>query len=287
MTPRLFDDRPCRLGEGPLWHPLRNQLFWCDIEGRSLLTCDGDGPKAWTFDDPVSAAGWIDSDTLLVASARALLRFDVTSGRHEAIAPLEADDPRTRSNDGRADPWGGFWIGTMGRALEPAAGAIWRYFRGELRRLHAGVTIPNAICFAPDGRTVYFTDTPSRVVLRQRLAEADGWPIGAPEPFLDLRAEQLNPDGAVVDRDGRLWIAEWGAARVAVHGPDGALIDKVALPAPNVTCPAFGGADYATLHVTTAREGMTTKALAACPLAGATFAVEVDARGQAEHRVAL
>ena len=287
MTPRLFDPRPCALGEGPLWHPLRAQLFWFDIEGRALLTRDGDGAKIWRFDDPVSAAGWIDADTLLVASARALLRFDLVSGRHEAVAALEADDPVTRSNDGRADPWGGFWIGTMGRGLEPGAGAIWRYFRGELRRLHAGVTIPNALCFAPDGRTVYFTDTPTRVVLRQRLAEADGWPVGAPEPFLDLRADGLNPDGAVVDADGRLWLAQWGAGRVAVHGPDGRLLDAAPLPAPHVSCPAFGGQDLATLHVTTAREDMTAEALAAHPLAGATFAIDVAARGQAEHRVAL
>ena len=106
----IFDDTRCELGEGPLWHPLRQQLFWFDILGKRLHTKG----QHWDFDDHVSAAGWIDHDTLIVASSRALMTFDIITGDTEHLCDLEADNPVTRSNDGRADPQGGFWIGTMG-----------------------------------------------------------------------------------------------------------------------------------------------------------------------------
>jgi sugar lactone lactonase YvrE len=279
----IFDDRICDLGEGPLWHPPRQQLFWFDITAARMLSRDATGPREWRFDRMVSAAGWVDADTLLIASEVALLRFDLRTGAQEVIAPLEADNPVTRSNDGRADPQGGFWIGTMGKAAEPGAGAIWRFHKGELRRLYPGITIPNAICFTPDGRTAQFTDTVTRRVMRVALDGA-GWPKGQPELFLDLTAEGLNPDGAVIDAQGLMWLAEWGAARVAAYAPDGTRVRTVAFDAPHTSCPALGGD---TLYCTSALEGMDAAARAAHPHAGKTFLAPGIARGQLEHRVIL
>ena len=120
----VFDATPCELGEGPLWHLERNQLFWFDIIGMRLHAREGDETRTWQFGEHVSAAGWIDRDRLLIASETALFSFDLGTGRHETVCPLEADEPRTRSNDGRADPWGGFWIGTMGKAADPVVSPI-------------------------------------------------------------------------------------------------------------------------------------------------------------------
>ena len=141
MNATLFDARTCALGEGPLWHPERGQLFWFDILGKTLLSRQGDKTLSWRFDECVSAAGWIDRDTLLVASETALWRFDLNGAERSLVVPLEADQPLTRSNDGRADPWGGFWIGTMGFNAERGAGAIYRYYKGALRQLFAEITI--------------------------------------------------------------------------------------------------------------------------------------------------
>jgi sugar lactone lactonase YvrE len=284
MTARLFDDRPCALGEGALWHPLRGQLFWFDITACRLMTRDAAGPAQWDFPGMVSAAGWIDRDRLLVASETALLDVDLATGAQRSLAPLDAADVRTRSNDGRADPQGGFWIGTMGKAAEPGLGAIWRWHRGTLRRLFAPLTIPNAICFAPDGRSACFADTPTGRVLRVGL-DAEGWPATPPEPWLDLAAEGLNPDGAVIDSAGVLWLAEWGAGRVSAYGPGGRRLRSVGVPAPHATCPAFGGPGLADLYCTTALQGMDDAARAASPQAGMTFTAPAVARGQAEHRV--
>jgi sugar lactone lactonase YvrE len=279
----IFDPRPCDLGEGPMWHPLRDELFWFDITGRRLLSRAGDRTGEWHFPDMVSAAGWLDHDRLIVASERALFQFDLRDGTQAPLAALDGGNPRTRSNDGRADPQGGFWIGTMGKAAEPGLGAIWRWYRGALRCLYPRITISNAICFAPDGRTAHFTDTPTGKVMRVAL-DAEGWPKGAPEVYLDLSAEGLNPDGAVIDAAGRMWLAEWGAGRVACYGPDGSRVQVVAFDAPHTSCPAFGGD---TLYCTTALQGMDAAARAAHPRAGQTFMAPRIAQGQAEHRVIL
>lgn len=279
----IFDHRACDLGEGPLWHPLRKQLFWFDITAKRMLSRDALGPLEWRFDQMVSAAGWIDAETLLIASESALLRFDLRTGAQETLTPLEAGNPVTRSNDGRADPQGGFWIGTMGKQAQPGAGSIWRFHRGELRRLYAGITISNAICFTPDGQTAQFTDTATRRVMRVALDGA-GWPKGEPELFLDLNAEALNPDGAVIDATGLMWLAEWGAARVAAYAPDGSRVRTLAFDAPHTSCPAFGGD---TLYCTSALQGMDASARAAHPHAGKTFMAPGIALGQAEHRVIL
>ncbi|WP_102107329.1 SMP-30/gluconolactonase/LRE family protein [Oceaniglobus roseus] len=279
MTVTVFDPTPCALGEGALWHPERGQLFWFDILGKRLLTRSGDGARHWQFDEHVSAAGWIDRDTLLVASETALSRFDLTTGETAKVIALEADTPTTRSNDGRADPLGGFWIGTMNKDGSEGGGAIYRFFRGDLRRLYAPVSIPNAICFAPDGSRAYFADTARQAILCVAL-DPEGWPAADPETFADLSAEGLNPDGTVTDRDGCLWNAQWGAARVARYGPDGRFLDAVSLPAQQTTCPAFG--EDGRLYCTSAADGLPEG-----PDEGCTFTFETDARGWPEPRVIL
>lgn len=279
----IFDDRPCALGEGPLWHPLRQQLFWFDITGKRLLTRAGDTPGEWRFDRMVSAAGWISHDELLIASDTNLFRFNVETGLQAPVAALEADNADTRSNDGRADPQGGFWIGTMGLTESPGTGAIYRYYRGELRRLFPGISIPNAICFTPDGKTAHFADTVTGCVMRVAL-DANGWPKGQPEVFLDLTAEGLNPDGAVIDATGIMWLAQWGAARVAAYAPDGQFLRAIPFDAPHTSCPAFGGD---TLYCTTALQGMDAANRAAHPYAGKTFMAAGIATGQPEHQVIL
>lgn len=285
----IFDDRRCELGEGPLWHPLRNQLFWFDILGKKLLTRTDAGPQEWLFGEMVSAAGWIDHDTLLIASETALFRFDLGTGAKVHVADLDADDPETRSNDGRADPQGGFWIGTMAKQEKPGAvprGAIWRYFRGEVRKLFDHIEIPNAISFHPDGKTAFYADTVTGKVMRTAI-DGNGWPVGAPDIHIDLTADGLNPDGAVVDVDGVLWLAQWGAGRVSAYGPEGNLIRSVPFDAPHTSCPAFGGPGLTTLFCTSALQHMAEDARTLHVRSGMVFAAERVSQGQPEHAVIL
>ncbi len=282
MTSTAFDTRVCALGEGPLWHPERNQLFWFDILGNRLMSRVKDKPVSWQFDEHVSAAGWVDHNTLLMASETGLYRFDIETGQRELVVPMEESDPLTRSNDGRADPYGGFWIGTMGKEAEPGEGAIYRFYKGTLEPLFQDITISNAICFSPNGETAYYADTATSLIMRQEL-DAEGWPKGPSEVFVDLSAEGLNPDGAVVDADGCLWNAQWGASRVARYSPSGTLLETIAFPAEQISCPAFGGAGLDILFTTSAAHD----AAQSDRLAGQTFAETVRVKGQREHQVIL
>lgn len=273
-----FDSRVCELGEGPIWHPERGQFFWFDILGKRLLTRGGE----WRFDRMASAAGWVDRDRLLVGTETGLALLDLRDGGLRQVADIEAGDPTTRSNDGRADRQGGFWIGTMGKQAQDGAGAIWRLYRGEVRKLVGGITIPNAICFSPDGRTAHYADTRAGKVWRQAL-DAEGWPQGERAPYLDCTAMGLNPDGAVIDSEGAFCVACWGAGQVVRFAPDGTRLDAYEVGGRHSSCPAFGGGDLRDLLVTTAQEGIADPG----PAEGLPYLLRARVAGLAEPRVIL
>jgi sugar lactone lactonase YvrE len=281
MTAEIFDQRVCALGEGPLWHPSRGQLFWFDILGKKLMTQSASVPVEWSFDEHVSAAGWIDDATLLIASETGLMHFSILTGQHFRVAALEENNEITRSNDGRADPWGGFWIGTMGKTAEPLAGGIYRLYKGEMRKLVNNVTVSNSICFAPDQNVAYYADTPTYKIMQVPLSSEDGWPSGEAKVFIDLSSEKLRPDGSVVDKEGCLWNAQWGAGRVARYGSNGSLLSTHDVLASQTTCPAFGGENLRTVFVTSAADGLKGSQ------DGKTFRFDAGVTGQAEHRVIL
>ncbi|WOI55525.1 SMP-30/gluconolactonase/LRE family protein [Palleronia sp. LCG004] len=282
--PQVHENTRCLLGEGGLWHPERQQFFWCDILSKRVLSHVDGRLRAWEFSGHVSTLGWIDRDHLLVAGAGALVKLNVETNARETITPLEDDKPGNRPNDGRADPEGGFWVSTMSLRKETGAGALYRYHRGEVRQLKAGMSIPNTICFTPDGSHAFFTDTPTRMIMQWKLGP-DGWPEGKPETWLNLRGTDYFPDGAICDSAGNLWSAQWGAGRVACYSPQAEFLQEIALPGKLTTCPALGGPDLDTLHVTTAAVGLDEPTIATEDGHGRTFTVATDAKGQAEHRV--
>lgn len=277
----LFDTRSCILGEAPFWHPQREQVFWVDILGQKLLSQKDGIATEWAFDECVSAIGWIDRNRLLIASENRLFQFDLETEDQSDLCDLESAVPTNRSNDGRADPFGGFWIGTMSKTSDPGRGAFYRWYRGELRRLFDGITVPNATCFSPDGRRAYFTDTLTRRIETVDLDEK-GWPAGAPRPFVTVREADGYPDGAIVDGEGCLWCAYWGGGCVVRLDPDGREIARISVPTAQSSCPALAGPQLTDLYVTSAAIGQEDAA------AGQTFVVTgLPVVGQAEHQVIL
>ncbi len=283
---KVYDPTICSLGEGPLWHPVRSQLFWFDIHGETLFTREDGQTRSWSFAENVSAAGWVDESHLLVASETRLFRFNVETSTAEDVIGLEPDRPDTRSNDGRADPWGGFWIGTMSKQERTPEGTIYRYYNGQITPLWGGITIPNAICFSPDRSWAYFCDTIDNLV-RFVALDHDGWPVGTPDVWLDLSDQPFGVDGAVIDVDGNFWNAQWGGWRVACYAPDSQFLREFPIAAAHTSCPAFGGPDLTTLFCTTAAGRITDADRAHSPDHGKVFFAEGVAKGQAEHRVIL
>ena len=278
----IHDNRQCQLGEGAFWHPERRQFFWFDILGKRLLSQDGGKPLEWRFDRMASAAGWIDRDRLLVATETGLAILTLADGSLADVAAVEADNPATRSNDGRADRQGGFWFSTMGRNGEPGLGAIYRYHRGEVRKLLDPITIPNSICFSPDGGTVHYSDTDRGIVWRQGL-DTHGWPEGERQVYLDLSAAGWSPDGAVIDASGGFCCAIWGQGAVMRFDADSQRTHEWKVGGQHSSCPAFGGPDLTQLLVTTALDGIDNPDEAQ----GTTWLLDSGLAGMPEPRVIL
>lgn len=284
---KVLRDTVSELGEGAFWHPERGAFFWFDILGQCLHGLEAGELRFWEMPEITSALGWVDQEQVVLSSETGLYLFNLETRQRRLLVPIRADDPATRSNDGRADPWGGFWASVMGKSAETGRGEIWRWWRGELRQIATGLTIPNAICFDEPRARAYYADTAQGIVWQQPLNRDTGWPEGEAAVFLDLSGEGLNPDGAVIDAEGRFWNAQWGAGRIAAYAPDGRFLGATPVPARQPSCPAFGGADYRRLHVTTAWEGMSAKERAADPDAGKCFVAEGEAVGLPEPRVRL
>ena len=200
-------------------------------------------------------------------------------GRTELIAPVEADDPSTRMNDGETDPQGRFWAGTMGWAAEPNAGALYRLDPGgTVTRMLDDVTISNGLGWSPDGRTMYYADTvtSSRGPLRLRPVSGD---IKNRREFVTVRHGGGRPDGLTVDSEGAVWVATWPGYGVHRYLPDGTLDAVIPLPVSNVSSIELGGPDLRDAFITTAWELLTEEEHAAQPLAGSLFRTRVNVPG--------
>ena len=295
MTTRLA---PCSiaagntLGEGVVWCPSRQCLYWTDIPAATLWCHwpDTDTTRTWALPERLACLALCERDTwLLLGLASRLAFLHLPSGEIHPIADVEEGLP-TRLNDGACDREGRFVFGTL---HEPADGGPQRpvgsFYRLDtdlsLHRLDLGnVAISNSLAFSPDGRTLYFCDSPTRTI--RRCAYAEDGSVGAVEDWIDLARIDGEPDGSCVDADGGLWNAQWGMGRVVRYRPDGSEDVVVAVPAAQSTRPALGGPDLDTLYITSAHEGMTPAARRACPQAGHVFAARLAYRGLPEPRFA-
>ena len=278
----------CHLGEGPTYDAATDTAWWFDIVERRLFEARLDTGRITihSLDVMGSALARIDAHRQLLVADDGLYVRDAADGRMTLYHQLEADNAATRSNDARVHPSGTFWIGTMGRQAERGLGAIYALHRGELSRLYDGVTIPNAICFSPDGTIGYFADTGKNVLFRVDLDAATGLPRGAPVALVTRRGGG-GIDGAVVDADGLIWNARWGGGCIDVYSPQGEHLRTLRVPARQSSCPTFVGQDFSRLLVTSAWQDMGDDAKRADPDHGRTFVLDVAARGRAEPDVRL
>jgi sugar lactone lactonase YvrE len=284
----LAVDCRCALGEGPQWDAATQRLYWCDILEKQLhwLSPSTKESGHYQLDHMVSLAAPLDGGGLLLIGEDRISRFEPESGHIERYCDFETDNPVTRSNDARIDRHGSLWLSTMGKHAEKGAGSLYRLHRGKLTKLRSGLTIPNAICFSENGEFAWFTDTAKGVVMRWAL-DSEGWPQGEPRRWADFTTTPGNPDGAVVDSEGCLWLALWGAGQVVRLNHDGKIIGRIELPVSQPSCPAFAGPDLKTLYITTAQEGFSAEQLAQEPTAGSLYVVETGNTGLIEPPLRL
>jgi L-arabinonolactonase len=276
------------LGEGAVWCPLERVLWWIDISSPSLWRFDprADRVDHWPLPKPPGSFALRNNGGFLFAFRNGLATLDAPGGALEwlEVAGLALGDERF--NDGKADRAGRFWSGTLDRRLASPIGQLYRVDPGfRVTAMDRGFTISNGVGWSPDDRTMYFTDTPSRRIYRYDFDPATGG-IANRRVFVEVDAGHGGPDGMTVDAAGFVWSAQFDRWCVNRYAPDGRLDRSIRLPVQRPTTCMFGGADLATLYVTSARMDLTDAALAAQPQAGGVFALEPGVRGLPEPRFA-
>jgi sugar lactone lactonase YvrE len=284
---RLFHDEPVQLGEGPGYDPLTKTVWWFDIVTGRLFEkpLAGGTTKVHALGQMASALAVIDEKRQLIATETGLFIRNRQTGHSTMHQPIEADNPATRSNDARVHPAGAFWVSTMGKT-QKGAGSIYWYRQGELRKLFSDISIPNSICFSPDGRISYFADTGKNIIWRVDTDPETGLPIGEPVLFYQHK-EKGGVDGSVVDAEGNLWNACWGGSCINVFSPAGKRLRSIDMPVRQPSCPAFISEDSADLIVTTAYHEMSDAMHQSDPGAGKTYLVEVAGKGRFDPPVRL
>lgn len=250
---RRLDAPRCEVGEGPSYDPATDTLWWFDISGAALYEHPFATGKTQRHDLPDfgSVLARTDRGGQLIAMDGGLwLRDPAEGGLTPWVTLNRGKEDNLFTNDGRVHPSGALWISSMSRDSEPGQGCIYVVSGTTVRVLYQGLTTPNSIAFTPDGRTAYWCDSDDGRIFATSTGAATGLPAGDAALFHDGRGRAGIPDGAVVDRDGTLWSARWGAGVVEAIGPDGQLRAQIAFPVKNLTCPVFIGAKAEGLAVT-------------------------------------
>ena len=287
---RVAGAAPALLGEGPMWLPGEQALWYCDIPGHRLHRFrPGDGEqRVWQFHTDVGSAAPLADGTMLLALRDGVWHFDPESDERRLLAAAPYDGATQRFNDGKCDPQGRFWIGSMDEQRRPAHAALWCYSAGRLVQRQDGITISNGLAWSPDGRTMYWADTPAHTVWAFAFDGAGGtmgerrvFARFPPKPASGLEGYAGRPDGAAVDAEGCYWVAMFEGGRVLRLAPSGEILREVRVPALCPTMPCFGGPELKTVYVTSASIHRPAEELARLPHSGAVFAFDVDVPGLA------
>ena len=273
------------LGEGVLWDDLGHRAWWTDIQERRLFRYDPKRRVLEQFELPerLGSFGFIHGDERIVAAFESgFAYFHPESRRLEWIARPPHGPGKLRFNDGRVDRYGRFWAGSMVEGEGDATGKLYCLHKGRAEAHLTGISICNSVCFSLDGRHLYFADTPHRKILRFD-ADPDNGTLTNQTLFAET-PRGAYPDGSIVDAEGHLWNAQWGAGRVVRYAPDGRISGSIGLPATQVTCVALGGENLDLLLVTSARENLNVETLAQQPQAGNLFVLQVPVKGIPEPR---
>lgn len=271
------------LGEGVQWNADHQRVWWTDIHGRALWSCNADGGNVEKIDtsERLGSFAFDTDNNILAAFESGLFRWSLEADRLERLTHFEPDHASSRYNDGRCDRQGRFVVGGIDEDGLKQTSTLTRY-DGAIETLLGGIGCSNSICFSPDGRWMYFTDTPTKTIHRYAY---DGEALGPAEVFAAAGGgRQGFPDGACVDADGAVWSTRFWGGHIQRILPDGAEDVRIDVDAPQVSCACFGGPDLDRMFITTAQEALPEKMAVAAPLSGGLFVAEPGVKGLPENR---
>lgn len=281
----LLDQR-CDLGEGCRWDDVRSELYWVDVVSGSFYR-GIDETSGFRIERTYQIGGFLSAvapfvnrdDGWIIGWNRSIAHLDESGDVAVLVAPEAANASRVRMNDGAADPWGAFYIGSMALDYAPGKGSLFHYRGGaEVSTTFRNVTISNGLGWSPDRRTMYYIDSGPRTLRAINLDE-DGV-LGEQRLVLEVEDSRTgSPDGLCVDAEGAIWVAFWDGSEVRRYSPQGEMIARVHLPVSRPTCCAIGGASGTTLFITTAYNELSDEQRSKEPDAGRLFSADVGVQG--------
>ena len=280
-------DAVCMLGESPVWDPHSGTLHWIDVVDPAIYAYVNHALRRYAMPKPVASIYLAQSGRLLAALRSGFVWLDLSDACVAPLAGAWPMSPDERFNDGRCDRHGAVWISTMDRRCVSRIGAILRIASAtDARAFPSHAILGNGICFSPDDRFLYFSDTHARTIHRYEKAGLMDGQAADGRLFVQAAGGSGKPDGSAMDSDGCLWSASVGGGRIERYSPEGRLVGVLDLPVSHPTHCAFGDSDLRTLFVTTMGDPRIAPALAGQPLAGRVLAFQVQAQGMPEQRLA-
>jgi sugar lactone lactonase YvrE len=278
----LVLDVKATLGEGPCWDHRTGLLYWVDIAGMKVMIhhpISGEN-RTIQLDQMVGATVPRESGGLVLALQHGFYLLDLETEKLSFIADPESSLTGNRFNDGKCDAKGRFWAGTMSMKNQKAAGSLYCLETdGSVRKAVGDVTVSNGLGWSPDGRTMYYNDTPTQRVVAYDFDPASG-ELGQVRTVVTIADDNGSPDGMTVDAEGMIWVAHWDGWQVSRWDPHtGKQLASIPLPAARVTSCTFGGADLDELYITTASIDLSEADRADQPHAGGVFRVKPGVKG--------
>lgn len=274
------------LGEGPCWDSQKGVLYWVNILGKTVNVYNPETNKNREIhvDQLVGTVVPRKSGGVVLALEKGFYYLDFETEQLTPISDPENHLPENRFNDGKCDPYGRFWAGTLSLSEEQGKGSLYCLHPDlKVEKKVEDLTISNGLAWSPDHRFMYLIDTPTKKVTRFDYDGETG-EIANPVAVIEFKEGEGAPDGMTIDEDGMLWIAHWGGAQVSRWNPEtGKKLTSIPIPALNVTSCTFGDSDLKTLYITTARKNMTEEQLREYPLTGGLFKVRTGIKGAVNY----
>lgn len=287
-TAELLLDTKSILGEGPLWDLEDQCLWWINIEAGQVHRFDPASGKNDTYEigQRVGTVVRRQSGGLVLALVDGLATYDPESRKLDILCDPEADKPNNRFNDGKCDPQGRFWAGTLNFTDEdqPDGALYCLHTDGTIVKHFDGVRVSNGIVWTSDSQTMYYIDSPTRCIDAFDFNAATG-EISNRRTAVKFTEAQGYPDGMTIDSEDMIWVAQWAGWGVSRFNPQtGELLEKIDVPSAQVTACAFGGPELEDLYITTARRGIEGEALDKQPHAGGLFVARPGVKGVPSYR---
>lgn len=278
--PKVLGDFTCTLAEGPLYNEKEDTLCFVDIKEKKIhfFSLDSNELNTHEFQKEIGTFSFTNTNKLIVALSDGLYLYNLKTQDLEFLCNPETHLPNNRFNDGKCDKMGRFFAGTMDNFEEDISGSLYMYSQKKITQVETKLSISNGLGWNKNFTKFYLTDSPKRVIYEYDY-DLTNATVSNKKIFTVVKEQDGYPDGLCLDKDDNIYSAHWDGFKITKYAPDGKILATISLPVPNVSSCCFGGKNYDTLFITTAKKGLSQEELAKYPQSGAIFYKKIDTQG--------